>query len=101
MCSLAKPGFSPTAANPSQAVFTIPIYLIAMVSPVFSSYEGYFLPVNFIFSYLWLTSFIFSADDWSGQLCRRAPLEFSRCALKRTVEAFNFIGLCVVDPHPM
>ncbi|OAQ65522.1 hypothetical protein VFPPC_16354 [Pochonia chlamydosporia 170] len=73
------------------AVVTMPIYLIAMISPLFSSYEGYFLPVNFIFSYLWLTSFIFSATDWSGVLCREAPL--GKCSLKRTVESFNFILL--------
>jgi len=74
------------------AVLTIPTYLIAMVSPFFSSYEGYFLPVNFIFSYLWLTSFIFSATDWSGNLCRETPLGTSKCSLKRTVESFNFIA---------
>ncbi|EFZ03834.1 membrane-associating domain protein [Metarhizium robertsii] len=74
------------------AVITIPIYLVAMIAPVFKSYEGYFLPVNFIFSYLWLTSFIFSAVDWSGHLCRQEPLGANRCGRKRAVEAFNFIA---------
>lgn len=64
-----------------------------MIAPVFKSYEGYFFPVNFIFSYLWLTSFIFSAVDWSGQLCRQGPLGANRCSRKRAVEAFNFIAL--------
>ncbi|PNY23794.1 Uncharacterized protein TCAP_06264 [Tolypocladium capitatum] len=74
------------------AVMTLVLYLFAMVLPLFSSYAGYFLPINFIFSYLWLTAFIFSAVDWSGRLCSLAPLGTNKCGLKRTVEAFNFIA---------
>ncbi|KAG8405969.1 hypothetical protein J3459_019435 [Metarhizium acridum] len=75
------------------AVITMPIYLLATVAPIFSRYEGYFLPVNFIFSYLWITSFIFTAVDWTGHLCRQGPLGANRCSRKRAVEAFSFIAL--------
>ncbi|KND89632.1 hypothetical protein TOPH_05776 [Tolypocladium ophioglossoides CBS 100239] len=74
------------------AVITLPLYFCAMFMPLFRSYEGYFLPVNFIFSYLWLTSFVFSASDWGGRLCRRTTLGAGRCSLKRTVEAFDFFA---------
>ena len=76
-----------------QAVITLVIYIFAMFVPIMKTYRGYFAPVNFIFSYLWLASFIFSSQDWSGRLCSQTPLGTGRCAQKRTVEAFNFIAL--------
>lgn len=69
------------------------VYLFAMFMPLAKTYGGFFLPVSFVFSYLWLTSFIFSATDWSGRLCREAALGVARCSLKRTVESFNFVAL--------
>ncbi|GJN74194.1 might be a transmembrane protein [Purpureocillium lilacinum] len=74
------------------AVITLVIYMFAMFVPIMKTYRGYFAPVNFIFSYLWLASFIFSSQDWSGRLCSQTPLGTGRCAQKRTVEAFNFIA---------
>ncbi|UNI20282.1 hypothetical protein JDV02_006382 [Purpureocillium takamizusanense] len=74
------------------AVTTLVVYLFAMFVPILKSYRGFFAPVNFIFSYLWLASFIFSSQDWSGRLCAQTSLSNGRCAQKRTVEAFNFIG---------
>ncbi|KYK58931.1 hypothetical protein DCS_00058 [Drechmeria coniospora] len=79
------------------SVITVAFYMVAMILPCFKSYEGYFLPLNFFFSYLWLTSFIFSVNDWSGNLCRRdiygePGLDGERCSLKRTVESFNFFA---------
>ncbi|GJN69818.1 hypothetical protein PLICBS_003870 [Purpureocillium lilacinum] len=63
-----------------------------MFMPVFKSYRGYFVPVNWIFSYLWITSFIFSTEGWSGRICAQTPLGTGRCSQKRTVEAFNFLA---------
>ena len=51
------------------------------------------LPLTLVLSYLWLTSLIFAALDYSGGRCR--PY---RCNLKHTVEAFQIIGLCVSSP---
>lgn len=92
-----SPIFPPSmnlAANcDTQAVITMVWYLIAMFLPLSSAYGGHFLPVSFIFSYLWLTSFILAVTDWRGNLCRSTSPGFGRCALKRTVEAFTFVAL--------
>ncbi|GJN78720.1 hypothetical protein PLIIFM63780_002229 [Purpureocillium lilacinum] len=77
------------------AVITMVMYLFAMFMPLSKIYRGYFVPVNWIFSYLWLTSFIFSSQDWTGRLCAQAPLGTGRCSQKRAVVAFNFIALYV------
>ncbi|POR37023.1 Uncharacterized protein TPAR_02772 [Tolypocladium paradoxum] len=74
------------------ATITMVLYLVAMLLPLLNRYRGYFMPVNFIFSYLWLTAFIFAAEDWSTRGCTRAPPGSDKCGLKRTVEAFTFLA---------
>ncbi|KAM4066127.1 membrane-associating domain-containing protein [Hirsutella rhossiliensis] len=75
------------------ATITLAIYLFGMVLPLIDSYGGYLMPLNLILSYLWLTSFIFSAQDWSrGRCYYTAPL-LGNCGKKHTMEAFNFLGL--------
>lgn len=65
-----------------------------MFLPVIKSYRGYMLPLNLILSYLWLTSLIFSAHDYSGRRCIfHSPPLLNRCRLKHTVQAFQIIGL--------
>jgi hypothetical protein len=83
-------------------VITLFFYLFAMVLPAIKSYHGYMLPLNLALSYLWLTSLIFSSQDWSGDRCRYSVYVYPgrtgvnhRCGLKHTVQAFNIIGLCV------
>lgn len=77
----------------AQATITLAIYLVGMVLPLVDSYGGYLVPLNFVLSYLWLTSFIFSAQDWSGNRCSYTAPLFGNCGKKHTMEAFNFIGL--------
>jgi hypothetical protein len=74
-------------------VITLFFYLFAIVLPVLKSYRGYMLPLNLALTYLWLTSLIFTSQDWSGGRCRGYY-----CALKHTVQAFFIIGLCVSPP---
>ena len=74
----------------AQAVVTLFIFLVAVFLPVVKTYHGYMLPLTLVLSYLWLTSLIFAALDYSGGRCR--PYH---CRLKHTVEAFQIIGLCV------
>ncbi|AEO55732.1 hypothetical protein MYCTH_2116433 [Thermothelomyces thermophilus ATCC 42464] len=75
------------------AVITLFFYLFAVVLPVLKAYRGYMLPLNLILTYLWLTSLIFSSQDYSGGRCRWNAL-FSRCGLKHAVQAFFIIGFC-------
>ncbi|OAA35901.1 MARVEL-like domain protein [Cordyceps fumosorosea ARSEF 2679] len=73
------------------AVITLAFWIPAMVLPIVGKYGGHLWPFNLIFSYLWLTAFIFSAQDWSRGRCTFSDF-FSRCGLKRTVIAFNFFA---------
>jgi hypothetical protein len=64
-----------------------------MVLPALKSYRGYMLPLNLALTYLWLTSLIFSSQDYSGNRCRFfSPVAVRRCGLKHTVQAFHIIG---------
>jgi hypothetical protein len=45
-------------------------------------------------SYLWLTAFIFAAQDYEyGSCALNSPAFMNNCSLKRTLEAFAFIAL--------
>ncbi|KAK3315737.1 hypothetical protein B0H66DRAFT_624389 [Apodospora peruviana] len=89
------------------AVLTMFLYLFALFLPALKSYRGYLLPLNLILSYLWLTSLIFSSQDWSGRRCqyngpglyttaRPGFLTRHSCGLKHTVQAFNIIGFSML-----
>jgi hypothetical protein len=68
--------------EPLQAVLTVAFFLAAFF---LGAYPGYILPFNLIFSYLWLVSVVFTAEDFT----------YATSALVHTVEAFSFIALCV------
>jgi len=69
------------------------IYLPALVLPATKWYKGYLAPVAWIFSYLWLTAFIFAAQDYNFHNCvANSPSFVNKCALKKTLEAFTFIA---------
>ncbi|PHH62846.1 hypothetical protein CDD81_6646 [Ophiocordyceps australis] len=74
------------------AVITFIIYLVGTVLPFMENYHGHMVPLNMILSYLWLTSFIFSAQDWSGNRCYPTYPAVGQCGKKHTVEAFNFLA---------
>ncbi|KAK1835690.1 hypothetical protein QBC39DRAFT_327346 [Podospora conica] len=78
------------------SVLTLFFYLFAIVLPILKSYRGYLLPLNVILSYLWLTSLIFSSQDWAGNRCRYNTNLMgldTHCGLKHTAMAFFIIGL--------
>jgi hypothetical protein len=59
------------------------------------------LPLNIILSYLWLTSLIFTSQDWAGGRCRYNTFNMglgTHCGLKHTAMAFFIIGLYVYVP---
>ncbi|KAH6843492.1 hypothetical protein B0I37DRAFT_408316 [Chaetomium sp. MPI-CAGE-AT-0009] len=70
-----------------KAALTVFFYLIAIVLPALKSYRGYMLPLNLALTYLWLTSLIFTTEEYSGNRCRPR-----RCGLKHAVQAFYIIG---------
>jgi len=77
------------------SVLTLFVYLFAIVLPVLKSYRGYLLPLNVALSYLWLTSLIFSSQDWAGGRCRNDSFTMdlnTHCDLKHTAMAFFIIG---------
>ncbi|KAK3693064.1 hypothetical protein B0T22DRAFT_367887 [Podospora appendiculata] len=79
------------------AVVTLFLYLFAVFLPILKSYRGYLLPLNLALSYLWLTSLIFSSQDYSGRRCYyNSPPLVNHCGLKHTVQAFNIIGFSML-----
>ncbi|RDA94624.1 putative heat-labile enterotoxin [Ophiocordyceps camponoti-saundersi (nom. inval.)] len=73
------------------AVITFFAWLFGMLLPLVDRYKGHLMPVNLILSYLWLTSFIFAAQDWSGDRCYDGPPILENCGKKHTAEAFMFL----------
>lgn len=71
------------------------IYVIAVALPAVRTYKGYLAPLAWILSYLWLTAFIFSTQDYeyNGGCAANSPRFVNKCSLKRTLEAFAFIAL--------
>jgi CDP-diglyceride synthetase len=70
------------------------LYIPALVLPASNKYKGYMWPLAWIFSYLWLTAFIFASQDYNfGLGCRaNSPRFVNKCSLKKTLEAFAFIA---------
>jgi hypothetical protein len=78
-----------------QAAIDALLYIPALALPASNKYKGYMWPLAWIFSYLWLTAFIFAAQDYNyGLGClAHSPTLVNKCALKKTLEAFAFIAL--------
>ena len=71
------------------AALTLP----ALALPVFDFYKSYLFPVHWIFSYLWLTAFIFSSQDYNfNNTCARSPAGVNKCSIKLALESFAFIA---------
>jgi len=69
------------------------VYLPALFLPAVKSYKGHLSPVAWIFSYLWLTAFIFAAQDYNWHSCSaNSPWNTNKCGLKKTLESFAFIA---------
>jgi len=69
------------------------LYLPAQVLPAFKSYKGWLAPLAWVFSYLWLTAFIFASQDYNfGNCVLNSPAFVNKCNLKWTLQAFTFIA---------
>ncbi|KAL7893853.1 hypothetical protein HDV63DRAFT_381409 [Trichoderma sp. SZMC 28014] len=74
------------------AVLTLGFWLVGSVLPLIGRYRGYLAPLNLVFSYLWLTSFIFSSQDWSSGKCGFGKPGQGHCSRKHAIDAFNFLA---------
>jgi hypothetical protein len=86
------PAFFSFASNKLQSALVLGFWLPSFVAPLLSSYKSWYLPLNFIFSYLWLTAFIFSAQDYNEGSCWANAPSVGHCSLKLANEAFLFLG---------
>ncbi|KAJ5198650.1 uncharacterized protein N7498_007767 [Penicillium cinerascens] len=75
------------------AVLSVVFFLPAFISPFLpTTLSKFVLIIDVIFSYLWLTSFIFAAQDYNWHLCYfHAPPGVS-CSIKYANEAFIFLA---------
>jgi len=74
------------------AALTTFFWLPSFFLPWMSFYRQHYLPLNFIFSYLWLTAFVFAALDYNRHNCLANSPLFGSCALKYANEAFIFLA---------
>ncbi|CAI7617107.1 unnamed protein product [Penicillium glandicola] len=75
------------------AVLSVVFFLPAFISPFLpSSLSKFVLAIDVVFSYLWLTAFIFSAQDYSTRRCYFAIPAGLNCRRKRANEAFIFLA---------
>lgn len=76
------------------ATMSVAFFLPAFISPFMPNILSKFvLGIDIIFSYLWLTSFIFTAQDynWHHQCLANTPPGIS-CSKKKASEAFTFLA---------
>lgn len=97
VCHLAPrllPLFHDLTTDYRQAAIDTLLYLPAVALPAVKKYKGYLAPLVWIMSYLWLTAFIFAAQDYeyNGGCAANSPRFVNKCGLKRTLEAFAFVA---------
>lgn len=70
------------------------MYGVGQCFAIIKLYKGYGTLIHLGFSYLWLTSFIFAAQDYNfGNCANIEPPEAGQCSVKYTLEAFAFLAL--------
>jgi len=67
-------------------------YGVGLFFPFIKIYKGYSVPVHLVFSYLWLTSFIFTAQDYNWHSCSANAPFGGKCSKKHALEAFTFLA---------
>ncbi|EAW13514.1 uncharacterized protein ACLA_055620 [Aspergillus clavatus NRRL 1] len=75
------------------ATLSVVFFLPAFISPFMpSALSRFVLAIDVIFSYLWLTAFIFAAQDYSWHACFWNAPPGLACSRKRANEAFIFLA---------
>ncbi|CRG88637.1 hypothetical protein PISL3812_05668 [Talaromyces islandicus] len=70
-------------------VFFLPAFASAFMPSTLSKYV---VPIDLIFSYLWLTSFIFTSQDFNYGSCSFAEAPGVSCSKKHAAQAFTFLA---------
>jgi len=72
----------------SVALFLVPLFL-----SYYRRNTWHTAPLDLIFSYLWLTAFVFTAQDYNYYPCETGPpSEDPKCSRKHALEAFTFLA---------
>ncbi|PLB44902.1 hypothetical protein P170DRAFT_367107 [Aspergillus steynii IBT 23096] len=75
------------------STLSVVFFLPAFVSPFMPTALGKFvLLIDVVFSYLWLTSFIFAAQDYNESNCYWNSPARESCSKKKANEAFIFLA---------
>ncbi|EEH03488.1 conserved hypothetical protein [Histoplasma capsulatum G186AR] len=74
------------------AVLSVAFFLPGLLSAFIPAVGKIAFPIDIIFSYLWLTSFIFTAQDYNLGVCGLNAPPGGRCSLKHALEAFTFLA---------
>ncbi|KAL2215135.1 membrane-associating domain-containing protein [Thermoascus aurantiacus ATCC 26904] len=75
------------------AVLSVAFFLPAFISPFLpKALSKFVLAIDLIFSYLWLTAFIFAAQDYNWHNCRTHAPPGRGCAIKKASESFIFLA---------
>lgn len=75
------------------STISVALFLPAFVSPFMPNLLSKFVtPIDIIFSYLWLTAFIFAAQDYNWKDCSQNAPPGASCALKKANESFMFLA---------
>jgi len=76
-----------------QGALTLGFWLPSFIAPFLKIYKSHYALPNLVFSYLWLTAFIFAAQDYNeSEAWANAPTGGSS-NLKLTSESFIFLAL--------
>ncbi|KAE8380109.1 membrane-associating domain-containing protein [Aspergillus bertholletiae] len=74
------------------STISVVFFIPAFVSPFMpSTLSKFVLLIDVVFSYLWLTAFIFAAQDYNKHNCRLGPPPGVACSKKHANEAFIFL----------
>ncbi|KAF4267292.1 hypothetical protein KXW98_007766 [Aspergillus fumigatus] len=75
------------------STLSVAFFLPAFISPFMpTALSKFVLAIDVIFSYLWLTAFIFAAQDYNEQNCYFNSPPFVGCSKKKANEAFIFLA---------
>jgi len=74
------------------AVLSVAFFLPGLLSAFVKKLGQFALFVDVVFSYLWLTAFIFTAQDYNSGNCALIAPPGGGCDLKKTSESFAFLA---------
>ncbi|RHZ67124.1 MARVEL domain-containing protein [Aspergillus thermomutatus] len=75
------------------STISVAFFLPGFVSPFIPNKLSMFvLPIDIIFSYLWLTAFVFAAQDYNWHDCAVNAPPGANCAIKKANESFIFLA---------